>query len=61
MTVDVLANEVAITGPDGVAVSLTGEAAEESSRRLAKAARTIAEGRGDRRNGTEDGLLDDKN
>ncbi len=38
MTVKVVDGEVAIIGPDGVAVSLTPEAAEESARRLAEAA-----------------------
>lgn len=43
MTVRAIDGEVVITGPDAVAVSLTPEAAEESARRLSRAA---AEARG---------------
>ena len=37
--VSVEQGEVIVEGPDGVAVSLTPEAAEETARRLAKAAK----------------------
>jgi hypothetical protein len=37
MNVHVVDGEIVILGPDGVAVSLTIEAAEESARRLAEA------------------------
>lgn len=54
MTVDVLNDEVAISGPDGVGVSLTAPAAAESGRRLQKAAEMIEKGEGHLFNGTED-------
>jgi hypothetical protein len=38
MNVHVVDGDVVILGPDGIAVSLTAAAAEESARRLAKAA-----------------------
>lgn len=54
MTVDVLDDEVVITGPDGVGVSLTSESAAESGRRLSAAAKPIRSGEGHLFNGTED-------
>lgn len=54
MTVDVLDDEVVITGPDGVGVSITSEAAAESARRLSAAAARINRGEGHVHNGTED-------
>ncbi|WP_165842746.1 hypothetical protein [Phenylobacterium deserti] len=38
MTVQVVENEVVVLGPDGVGLSLTPAAAEESGRRLIQAA-----------------------
>jgi len=38
MTVEVIEDEVVVLGPNGVAVSLTPDAAEESARRLRDAA-----------------------
>jgi hypothetical protein len=40
MNVHVVDDEIVILGPDGVAISLTIEAAEESARRLAEAVKT---------------------
>jgi hypothetical protein len=45
MTVEVIDGEVVILGPDGMAASLTPDSAEESSRRLADAARRAREPR----------------
>ena len=47
MTVQVVEGEIVILGPDGVAVSMTVEAAEESARRLAAAAEQARRERGD--------------
>lgn len=41
MTVEVVQNEVVITGPDAIGVSITGPAAKESARRLNEAADRI--------------------
>jgi hypothetical protein len=54
MTVQVLSDEVAISGPDGLGLSLTADAAAESARRLKAAAETIRTGGGHLVNGTED-------
>ena len=54
MTVDVLDDQVVITGPDGVGVSITPESAAESGRRLIEAAAVIKKGQGHLFNGTED-------
>ena len=44
MCVHVVQDEVVVLGPDGVAVSLTLEAAEESARRLAEAVQKARRG-----------------
>jgi hypothetical protein len=54
MTVDVLDDQVVITGPDGLGVSLTPDSAAESGRRLLDAAARIINGQGHIFNGTED-------
>lgn len=59
MTVEVLSDEVAIVGPDGLGLSITAESAAESGRRLAAAAETIRKGQGRLENGTEDDAGDD--
>jgi len=60
MDVHVLQDDVVITGPPGIAGSLSGPAALESARRLGNAARVVAAGRGDIRNGTEDDAPDEQ-
>lgn len=54
MDVHVIQDDVVITGPDGIAGSISGPAALESARRLGNAARAVAAGHGGIRNDTED-------